>query len=120
MGATKLDLTKKYKTYYTARTIPEVVEFEEAQFLTIQGKGAPQSDEFMAKLEALYLLAYGIKMPMKKEGKDFTVAKLEGLWWVESNKPFMEVLVSNGNGNFLFVCRNLSHKKFLRGQKAKL
>jgi hypothetical protein len=91
MGTTKLDLTKEYKTYYTGRITPEIIDFDEAQFLTIQGKGAPQSDEFMAKLEALYPLAYGIKMPMKKEGKDFTVAKLEGLWWVESSKPFMEV-----------------------------
>lgn len=91
MGITKLDLTKEDKVYYTAKTTPEIVEFGEAQFLTIEGKGAPQSDEFMAKLGALYPLAYGIKMPMKKEGKDFTVAKLEGLWWVESDKPFMEV-----------------------------
>jgi hypothetical protein len=91
MGTTKLDLTKKYKTYYTARATPDIVEFDEAQFLTIQGKGAPQSDEFMDKLRALYPLAYGIKMLMKKEGKDFAVAKLEGLWWVESDEPFMEV-----------------------------
>lgn len=28
---------------------------------------------------------------MKKEGKDFTVAKLEGLWWLESDKPALEV-----------------------------
>jgi len=30
----KLDLTKEYKTYYTAKTTPEVFEFDEAQFLT--------------------------------------------------------------------------------------
>jgi len=28
---------------------------------------------------------------MKKEGKDFVVAKLEGLWWVDSDKPYTEV-----------------------------
>ncbi len=91
MSKVKLNLTKEYKPYYTAKTTPEIIEVEEAQFLTIQGKGAPQGDEFMAKLGALYPLAYGIKMLMKKEGKDFAVAKLEGLWWTESNKPFMEV-----------------------------
>jgi len=89
--ATKLDLTKEYKTYYTAKKTPEVVEFNEAQFLTIEGKGAPGGKVFTAKVEALYSLAYGIKMPMKKEGKDFTVPKLEGLWWVESDKPPLEV-----------------------------
>ena len=91
MKQTKLDLTKEYKAYYTAKTTPEIVEIEEGQFLTIKGKGAPGGDEFQAKVEALYSLAYGIKMMMKKEGKDFTVAKLEGLWWVDSDKPYTEV-----------------------------
>ena len=91
MGTTKLDLTKQYKSYYTAKTTPEVVEFGEAQFLTIEGKGAPGGEEFTAKLEALYALAYGVKMLMKKAGRDFTVAKLEGLWWVEGGKSYLEV-----------------------------
>lgn len=88
---TKLDLTKEYKTYYTAKTTPEIVEVEEGKFLTIEGKGAPGGDEFQIKVNALYSLAYGIKMLMKKEGKDFSVAKLEGLWWVDSDKPYTEV-----------------------------
>jgi len=87
----KLDLTKKYKTYYTAKTTPEVVEIEEGIFLTIEGKGAPGSEEFKAKVRALYSLAYDVKILMKKKGKDFTVAKLEGLWWVDSDKPWYEV-----------------------------
>jgi len=91
MKQAKLDLTKEYKTYYTAKTTPEIVEIEEGKFLTIEGKGAPGGDEFQAKVGALYSLAYGIKMLMKKEGKDFTVAKLEGLWWVDSDKPYTEV-----------------------------
>ena len=35
MSQTKLDLTKEYKSYYTAKTVPEIVEVEEARFLTI-------------------------------------------------------------------------------------
>ena len=89
--ATKLDLTKEYKTYYTAKKTPEVVEFDEAQFLTIEGKGAPGGKEFTAKVEALYPLAYGVKKICKKQDKDFGVPKLEGLWWVKSNKPALEV-----------------------------
>jgi hypothetical protein len=91
MGTTKLDLVKEYKIYYTAKTAPEVVEFNEVQFLTIEGKGAPSGKEFTAKVEALYPLAYGVKNVCKKQGKDFGVPKLEGLWWVESNKPALEV-----------------------------
>ena len=91
MATTKLDLTKEYKTYYTAKTTPEVVEFDEAQFLTIEGKGSPGSKEFAAKIEALYHVAYGVKTLCKRQGNDFGVPKLEGLWWVESDKPALEV-----------------------------
>ncbi|AGK61707.1 hypothetical protein Asulf_01736 [Archaeoglobus sulfaticallidus PM70-1] len=91
MKQTKLDLTKEYKTYYTAKTTPEIVEIEEGQFLTIEGKGSPDGDEFQAKVSALYSLAYGVKNICKREGKDFVVPKLEGLWWVESDKPALEV-----------------------------
>lgn len=84
-------MTKEYKSYYTAKTTPEIVEIEEGQFLTIKGRGALGGEEFQAKVSALYSLAYSVKMLMKKEGKDFTVAKLEGLWCVDSDKPHTEV-----------------------------
>ncbi|MEM4058795.1 MAG: GyrI-like domain-containing protein [Thermoplasmata archaeon] len=88
---TKLDLTKEYKIYYTARTSPVLVEFGEISFLTIKGKGEPGEKEFPSKVEALYSLAYGIKNICKKQAKDFTIPKLEGLWWVESDRPALEV-----------------------------
>ena len=89
--ATKLDLTKEFKTYYAAKTRPEVAEFGEIPFLTIEGKGEPGGKEFTNKVEALYPLAYGVKKICKKQDKDFGVPKLEGLWWVKSNKPALEV-----------------------------
>ncbi|MGQ9565489.1 MAG: hypothetical protein ACUVT5_02960 [Candidatus Bathyarchaeales archaeon] len=56
-----------------------MVEFDEAQFLTVEGKGAPGSKEFTAKIEALYPIAYGVKNLCKKQGNDFGLPKLEGL-----------------------------------------
>jgi hypothetical protein len=91
MKQKKVDLTKEYKSYYTAKTTPEIVEIEEGQFLTIEGKGAPGGEEFQAKVSALYSLAYGVKNICKREGRDFVVPKLEGLWWVDSDKPALEV-----------------------------
>ena len=91
MVTTKLDLKKEHKTYYKAKIIPEVVEFGEIPFLTIEGKGEPGGKEFTSKVEALYSLAYGVKNLCKKQGKDFVVPNLEGLWWVESYKPALEV-----------------------------
>ena len=87
----KIDLTKEDKNYYTAKTSPQVSEFPKLLYLTIEGKGEPAGKAFTEAVQALYPLAYGIKGLCKKEGKDFAVAKLEGLWWVKSSKPALEV-----------------------------
>lgn len=82
----KLDLTKKYKSYYTAKTKPEVVEIERAQFISITGKGDPNGRPFAEKLETLFPVAYAIKFACKENGRDFVVAKLEGLWSFDEKK----------------------------------
>lgn len=82
----KHDLTKKYKSYYTAKAKPELVEIEKAQFLSITGKGDPSGQAFAEKIQALYATAYTIKFMLKEKGKDFTVAKLEGLWWFDDQQ----------------------------------
>ena len=87
----KLDLLKEYKNYYKAGKKPEIQEFGEAAYLTIEGQGEPGGDIFTKKVEALYPLAYGIKKICKEQGNDFGVPKLEGLWWIEGNKPALEI-----------------------------
>ncbi|WP_247654854.1 GyrI-like domain-containing protein [Chitinophaga varians] len=79
----KLDLTKAFKSYYTATTAPQLAVIEKGLFLTINGKGDPNGDVYAENLGALYAVAYGIKFLCKKADKDFTVSKLEGFWWVE-------------------------------------
>ena len=91
MKATKLDLTKEFRNYYRAKATPEVIELDEAPFLTLEGKGEPGGSEFARKIEALYPVAYSVKNLSKKQGQDFVVPKLEALWWVESGKLFSEV-----------------------------
>ena len=88
---TKIDLVKENKIYYTAKTKPQMVEFSEIPYLTIEGRGEPARKTFPEAVQVLYPFAYGIKGLCKKSGKDFAVAKLEGLWWVKSNKPALEV-----------------------------
>ena len=87
----KLDLTREYKESYKAPVYPQLVELDPAPFLTIEGKGEPAGQEFNQKVSALYPLAYGVKKICKLQGKDFGVPKLEGLWWVDSDKPALEV-----------------------------
>lgn len=82
----KLDLTKKYKSYYTAKTNPELVHIEAAHFISISGKGDPSGKQFAERIEALYTTAYALKFSCKTLGKDFVVSKLEGLWWFDEEK----------------------------------
>lgn len=82
----KLDLTKQDKVYYSAKTKPELVFINKAQFLSIQGKGDPSDKAFADNIEALYATAYTLKFRRKAQGQDFVVSKLEGLWWYDEKK----------------------------------
>lgn len=88
---TKVDLTKEDKKYYTAKANPQIVEYPKLPYLAIEGRGEPAGKAFTEAVQALYPLAYGIKGLCKKDRKDFAVTKLEGLWWVKSSKPALEV-----------------------------
>ncbi|AHF15833.1 GyrI-like domain-containing protein [Niabella soli] len=82
----KSDLTKIYRSYFTAKTQPELVTIAPAQFLSIIGKGDPSGDSFKKHIEALYSTVYTIKFAFKTQGKDFVVSKLEGLWWFDESR----------------------------------
>ena len=87
----KLDLTKEYRDYYSAKTKVEKVAFGKIPYLTIMGKGEPAGKEFSEKTGAIYPVAYGVKKICKETIQDFGVPKLEGLWWVEDKRPALEV-----------------------------
>ncbi len=87
------DFKKEYKELYFPKTVPAVVQVPALTFLMISGKGNPNtSAKYKGAVEALYSLAYGIKMS-KISGQqpqgyfDFVVPPLEGLWWLEG-EPF--------------------------------
>lgn len=82
----KLDLAKRYKSYYTAKTTPELKIIEAAQYLSIPGQGDPSEKLYLEHIQALYATAYGIKFNYKASGQDFVVAKLEGLWDYDEEK----------------------------------
>lgn len=82
----KLDLTKKYKTYFSAKTKPELVTIEQAHFIAVEGKGDPDFPAFAERIQALYSTAYTIKFIYKAQNNDFTVSKLEAQWWYDENR----------------------------------
>lgn len=82
----KLDLSKEFKHYYSAKNKPEIIDIEKAQFLSIEGKGDPSGKDYADKLQALYATAYTIKFMNKALEQDFVVAKMEGLWSFDEEK----------------------------------
>lgn len=82
----KLDLTKQYKDYYTAKNQPQLITVGAAQFLSITGKGDPSEKPYLDRIQALYATAYAVKFLNKALGKDFVVPKLEGLWNFDTDR----------------------------------
>jgi hypothetical protein len=80
---TKLDLYAKHKNEYVAGKLPALVRVGPARYLAITGKGVPGGEEFNRAVGALYNVAFTIKMARKFAGTDYTVTKLEGLWWLD-------------------------------------
>ena len=76
----KLDLTKAFRQYYTARAKPTLLDIEKAKFLSIVGNGDPSQKEFADKVQALYTVAFTVKFICKARTMDFVVPKLEGQW----------------------------------------
>lgn len=85
----KHEWRKHEKGLYIPKEKPEVLNVEEHKFITIEGKGNPNNQDFKDRIEALYSIAYAIKMMPKKgivpEGYfDYTVYPLEGIWDLEN------------------------------------
>jgi hypothetical protein len=77
----KIDLRKELKQFYSPKAKPEIVDIPEFSFLTYTGRGEPGGEAYQESINALYGAAYTLKFASKKEGRDFTVMPLEGLWW---------------------------------------
>src|SRR3989344_5711836 len=87
----KIDFKKDFKELYGTGQTPALVNVPRMKFLMTDGKGEPTgSTEFQNAVEALYGLSFTIKFDLKKEGTtpEYSVAPLEGLWWMANCKPF--------------------------------
>src|SRR5204862_184335 len=71
----KLDLYRIHKSEYATPREPVLVKVGPAKYLAIEGQGAPGSEEFQAKIDALYNVTFTIKMAEKFAGEDYTVVQ---------------------------------------------
>ncbi len=91
----KIDYKVQEKELYNPQTKPAVIDVPQMTFIFIDGKGNPndQDGEYQKAIEALYSLAYTIKMSAKSgividDYFDYVVPPLEGLWWIDDNKEY--------------------------------
>lgn len=83
MTAEKLDVYREHKADYASPKKPTLLEISPAKYLTIDGQGRPGGEAFQDAIGALYAGAFTMKMASKSEGRDYTVCKLEALWWCD-------------------------------------
>jgi len=86
----KLDLFKTHKDQYAAPKKPIIVTLPKVSYIAIEDTGAPGGEEFQSAVASLYAMAYTMKFAAKDRGNDYSVCKLEGLWWHDGDKPFNE------------------------------
>lgn len=90
----KLDFKKQWKHLYQPPGGEiTVVKVPPLTYLMVDGEGDPnQSQAFEQAVEALYSLSYTLKFSLKKSPRaiDYGVMPLEGLWWADDPRVFMQ------------------------------
>ncbi|MCB2213626.1 GyrI-like domain-containing protein [bacterium] len=77
----KLDLYKQHKDQYKATQQPQILTLPPIPYLAVDGEGKPGDDLFAEIMGALYGMAYTLKFMAREQGRDYVVAKLEGMWY---------------------------------------
>ena len=89
-----VDFKKRYKELYLPPEKPVLVDVPGMSFLMADGEGDPNGNPaFQDAVGALYSVSYTLKMLPKKgivpDGYyDYSVAPLEGLWWLSDGGAF--------------------------------
>jgi hypothetical protein len=87
----KFDIYKESAADYVTPKDPVILNIKPAQYLAIAGRGEPGGKTFQSTIGALYNVAFTVKMARKFAGRDYTVSKLEGLWWIDdSARSFLD------------------------------
>lgn len=90
MGVEKVDLGKAMKPFWhppAGRFV--VVTVPKLNFLMVDGQGDPNTaPAYAAAVQWLFTMSYTLKFMSKAQGRDYSVAPLEGLWWTPDIQDF--------------------------------
>jgi hypothetical protein len=117
----KIDFKKEWKELYQpSRSEWRLVNVPDLQYLMVDGHGDPNTAvEYTQALEALYAVAYRLKFFSKKQGRDYVVPPLEGLWWAENMDAFSAARnKSQWDWTMMIMTPDwITHPTFLQAQK---
>ena len=87
----KHEWKKSEKEIYLPKENPTLIKIPVYKYYTLEGKGNPNDETFANAVQALYAMAYGVKMMPKKginpDGYfEYTIYPLEGIWKLNSSK----------------------------------
>jgi hypothetical protein len=77
----KLNIPEYYPRYYTATDHPEIIDVENAQFISILAKGSFTEKIFYQRIDLLKQAAQAVIDLFQDSGKAFELSVLEGLYW---------------------------------------
>ncbi|WP_433176055.1 GyrI-like domain-containing protein [Actinoallomurus sp. CA-150999] len=77
--------------WYSAADAPELVEFGPVRGLSVTGQGEPGGSLHTSSIQALYSVAGPLLGIAAAGGAPFEMPSLEGRWWVEDERPPLDV-----------------------------
>lgn len=77
----KLNIPEYYPRYYTATGHPEIIDVENANFISILAKGSFTEEIFYQRIALLKQAAQAVIDLFQDSGKGFELSVLEGLYW---------------------------------------
>ncbi|WP_026818661.1 GyrI-like domain-containing protein [Arthrobacter castelli] len=101
----KIDLAKLHRAYYSPPASPVLKNFGPVPYIAIDGRGAPGGPAHNAAIGAQYPVAYAAKFAAKAQGRDFVVAKQEGLWWFDAGEKRPAAQVPREQWNWTLLIR---------------
>lgn len=76
----KYEWRKQEKELYLPKEI-DIRQIKKQSFLILEGMGDPNNNShYSEQIEALYSVSYSLRMTLKKQGFEYTVYPLEGVW----------------------------------------
>lgn len=120
-AAEKFDIYKEFAEDFVTPKTPVLVDIKPANYLAVAGRGEPGGTAFQSAIGALYNVAFTVKMARKFAGRDYTVCKLEGRWWVDDPKrSFLDEPPSAWNWKLMIRVPDFITEKEVAGAIEKL